>query len=554
MQYLVKLVSRMLNLSNRSALYRIITALGFLLCIVSGFIIPYPMREPDSWAYYYATENFSQGKLVVDDQLHEQQFQEVREQGGWLVQYVQIDDNKWALEKAPGYVFFLVPFELLGIPRVANLLLALGLVVITYLLLRRLRDEKAACIGSLLMLLTPVSLIMLQRSYMAMFGASAFLAIGGGLYLYYCLEQKRLKPLVGYSILFLATLFISWSVVARYTNLLIAVVFALHFVITRLRILFKGQRHQVAVEAIPFSLGVAIPLAVLLIYHNYVFGSPLASGYQYTLFPIKFAFQYIGAVGWDGQSIPMRIIEGNLRNMPAALFIGFPLLVIAIPGIGYILYQKLSPLIRGRDRSKEKTDQWAELPGDILLVLIGWIICVYPLYMLYEWTSDPSMQQLPFISAARFYLPGLFPVVIFTSLMVARFPKKLAIILLAMYLALGSALYAQSALTGVGPPPGGKPTQWAQLVGPSSQAVERIINQTRNEVETVPTNEHNIDRRYNVLHLWAIVLENQGYPVYQILPPEKLLYIAKLVEAGDIPQAAHLIDQGYRDLEKMVAR
>ncbi|GAG16777.1 unnamed protein product, partial [marine sediment metagenome] len=258
----------------------------------------------------------------------------------------------------------------------------------------------------------PVSLIMLQRSYMAMFGASAFLAIGGGLYLYYCLEQKRLKPLVGCSILFLAALFISWSVITRYTNLLIAGVFILHFVITRLQISFKGQRQQVALETIPFSLGVAIPLAVLLVYNNTVFGSPLAYGYQYTRFPIKFAFHYIGAVGRDGQSIPMGIIGGNLQNMPSALFIGFPLLALAIPGIGYMLYQKLSPLIRSRSYSKGEPDRWAGLSWNILLVLIGWIICVYPLYMLYEWTSNPVMQRFSFITVDRFYLPGLFPGVI----------------------------------------------------------------------------------------------------------------------------------------------
>lgn len=542
------------NLSNRLALYRIITALGFLLAITLVFVIPYHMREPDSWAYCYAAKNFSQGKLVVDDQLHWQQVEEAREQGGGLIQYVQVDD-KWALEKAPGYVFFLVPFELMGIPRVANVFLALGLVLVTYLLLKRIRDEKAACIGSLLMLFTPVGLIMLQRSYMAMFGASAFLAIGGGLYLYYCLEQRRLKPLIGGLLLFLAVLFISWSVVARYTNLPIAVVFALHFVITRLRLSLQGQRRQVALETIPFGLGVVIPLAVLLVYHNAVFGSPLAYGYQYAKFPIKFAFQYIGAVGLDGQSIPMRIIEGNLRGMPMALFIGFPLLVIAIPGIGFILYQKIASLVKRRYRFKGKPHPWPELHWDILLVLIGWIICVYPLYMLYEWTSNPSIQQLSFITVDRFYLPGLFPVVIFTSLIVARFPKKLAIILLAMYLVVGSALYAQSALTGTRPP-GGKPPQWGQLQppGPSSPAMEKMINQTRLEVKSTPTNRQNIDSRYNVLHLWAIQLENQEYPVEQVLPQKRLLHIARLMEAGDIPQAAHLIDQAYRDLEIMVAQ
>lgn len=525
---------------NRSTLCCKITAMGFLLAVMLIFIIPYHMRGPDSWVYYYAAKNFSQGKLIINDQLHRRQLTEAWEQGGRLIQYIRIDDDRWALEKAPGYILFLVPFELAGIPRMANILLALGLVAVTYLLLKRLRDEKAACIGSLLIIFTPVSLIMLQRSYMAMFGASAFLAIGGGLYLYCCLEHNRLKPLVVGLVLFLSALFISWSVVARYTNLIIAAVFAVHFIISRLRTFIQGRRRQVALETIAFSLGVAISLAVILSYHNTVFGSPLTHGYMYTRFPIKFAFQYIGVVDQGGQSIPMRIIKGNLQNMPAAIFIGFPLLVIAIPGIGYILYKRLSGDLC---RSTEKPDRWAELPWDILLALIGWIICVYPLYMLYEWTARPVMQGVSFIIVDRFYLPGLFPIVIFTSLIIARFPKKLAIIILIVYIAMGSALYTQSALNGISP-----------LSKPRSTSLERKINQICHEVKNIPTNEQNINQRFDQLYLWARQLRSHGYPVNRVLPKGRLFDILGLMKTGKIPRAARQIDQLYRDVEKMVAK
>ena len=80
----------MTNANNRSALYRLITVLGFLLAIALGFIIPYHMREPDSWAYYFATENFSQGKLVVDDQLHQQQVEEAKKQEEALAKKMEL--------------------------------------------------------------------------------------------------------------------------------------------------------------------------------------------------------------------------------------------------------------------------------------------------------------------------------------------------------------------------------------------------------------------------------------------------------------------------------
>ena len=38
------------------------------------------------------------------------------------------------------------------------------------------------------------------------------------------------------------------------------------------------------------------------------------------------------------------------------------------------------------------------------------------------------------------------------------------------------------------------------------------------KVKNIPTNERNINRRYNVLHMWVIMLEKQGYPVNQTTP------------------------------------
>lgn len=68
------------------------------------------------------------------------------------------------------------------------------MVIVTFVLLKRLRDEKAAMIGSLLMLFTPISLVMSNRAYMDTFASLAFLAIGGGLYIYYHLEKGNLRP------------------------------------------------------------------------------------------------------------------------------------------------------------------------------------------------------------------------------------------------------------------------------------------------------------------------------------------------------------------------
>jgi len=444
----------MLKVTKRFNIYCVLVVIGFLLAVSLSLAIPAHMFAPDDWAYYYAVKNFSHGKLVVDDFLHFQQVDQAWQQGGLLIQYNRIAINKWAVEKAPGYVFFLVPFELMGIPRWGNVLLALGMTIVTYILLKRLREEKTACIGSLLMLFTPVSLIMLNRSYMDAFAANAFLVIGGGLYIYYCLERDKFRPMRGAVLLFLAFLFAAWSVVVRYSNLPIAVILALHFVITRSRALLRGKNTRLQFEIPSVFLGIGLPLALLLFYNVTVFGSAFSSGYDYSSFPYKFAYQYIGAVDPTGQSIPLKIIEGNLRNVPWPLFIGYPLLLIGIPGIVIVFYQKIMALFKRYGLTGTWANLDAELPWGILLILVGWFICVFGLYMMYEWTSTTTMsglpyiqmKQIPFIEFARFYLPGLLPIVVIVSLIIARFPIKLWSALLVIAIVVSSSLYLHTAL------------------------------------------------------------------------------------------------------------
>ena len=424
--------------------YRAVTTVGFIAAVILVMVIPAQMSGASPWAYYYGVKNFSQGKLVIDDRLLFQEMNEARAQGGTLIQYVKIGDNRWALEKAPGYVFYLVPFELLNIPRWGNVLLAAGMVAVTYLLLKRWRDEKAACCGSLLILYSSIGLIMFNRAYMDTFASLAFLAIGGGLYLYHFLERDRLPLLKGGILLFLAFLFIGWSVMTRYSNLPVAIILALHFGITRLVAWGKGKRVGIPAEVLSVVLGAGLPMAALLLYNNFVFGSPLDYGYHYTPFPVKFAYEYLGEIDAGGQSIPLLIILDNLKTVPPALLAGFPLLVIGVPGIVAVLYFKLF------HKNNRPAGNWSslrqELPWDILLVLLGWFVSVYVLYMMYEFTAEFLRQGSSFFRYTRYYLPGLFPVAAITALVIARLPKKLAFPIVIALIIAGSVLYFQVAL------------------------------------------------------------------------------------------------------------
>jgi hypothetical protein len=229
--------------------------------------------------------------------------------------------------------------------------------------------------------------------------------------------------------------------VVRYTNLPIAGILALHFGIVSLLMFLKGHRREAIIEAIPFCLGIAISAAVLLTYDAQVFGSPFDYGYKHSALPAKFAWDYIGQPG-----VILEIIKGNLLNTPMPLLIGFPLLVIAIPGMLYIFEEKVSHWLRQSKAklSKEHNTPWQELPWPVLLILIGWFLSVYVYYFLYEWTSKPLMAHLSYMAVARFYVPGLFPLVIISSLLLAKVPPKLALNVLLICFIIGSILFVKA--------------------------------------------------------------------------------------------------------------
>jgi hypothetical protein len=426
--------------------YRIAVVCGLVLAAALALAYAPQMSGASPWAYYYGLQNFSHGKLVVDDQLHNQQVRDARQKGGMLMQYLKIGNNRWAMEKAPGYVFFATPFEKTGIPRGANIVLAAGMVLVTYLLLKRLRDEKTACAGSLLLLLAPETLYTLNRTYMDSIAALSFLVMGGGLYIYYHLERHKHRPVTGGALLFLAFLLAGWSVVTRYTNFLVVAVLALHFIITRLMDYRRGERTKIAAETFAAVLGAGIPLAVILLYDYYVFGSPLEYGYSYTTFPIKFAFQYFGQVDKSGQSLPVQIILENLRTAPWSLLLSFPLLAIGIPGFLAVLIHKVIRLFHRDNLPSRRSGPGGDLSWGLLLVLTGWFVSVFFLYLTYEFTAELRPNFNPYYAIGRFYLPGLFPVAVITSLIVARWPFKLNVPVLLLAVVSGSVLYTHYVL------------------------------------------------------------------------------------------------------------
>jgi hypothetical protein len=397
------------------------------------------MPETDDWAYYYGVKNFSEDQLTIDDATFSQESRETMEHGSVLVQYLRLEPNKWALEKAPGSVIYVVPFYKMGIPRWSNVLLALGMVIVVFILLKRLRDEKAAMIGSLLILFTPISMVMGNRVYMDSYSSLAFLVIGAGLYIYYHLERKSLKPAGGGILLFLAFFSIGWSVVCRFTNLPIAIMLFLHLMIIRFIDWRKGQNIGIKQEILPLILGIGIPMAALFLYDYFVFGSPIKTGYSISPYPIKYAFQYWGQTDIAGALIPLEIVRYNIEGAARNLLLGFPLLFIGVPGFFVILYYKF---YKRSSREGKWSSLRGELPWNIFLILICWFLAVLFMNLAYDWLTG-LREGWGFVLYNRFYLPWLLPIAVVCALILSRFSYKIYIPVLCIILACGALLYIQ---------------------------------------------------------------------------------------------------------------
>jgi hypothetical protein len=118
-------------------------------------------------------------------------------------------------------------------------------------------------------------------------------------------------------------------------------------------------------------------------------------------------------------------------------------LLIGIPGFGAVLYHKFSSPLKRGNLPGRWSNLGTDLSWDILLILIGWFISVFFLYMMYEFTAGYQSVWNPFYSFGRFYLPGLFPVAIICALITARFPLKFYVPVLVIAVVAGSVLYAQ---------------------------------------------------------------------------------------------------------------
>ncbi|MCL2281366.1 MAG: hypothetical protein FWC25_01735 [Dehalococcoidia bacterium] len=401
---------------HRIWIYRGLVALGLVLAFLLTLAIPQHMKENNDWSLQYAVQNFADGQLTIDKNTFDLQNAEAHTHDASLDQYVQVESKRWAYTEAPGYVFYLLPFYYMHVLALGNWLLAIGMAVVVYLLLKHLKDERVACFGALLWLFSPVALAMLQRAYSSTFASAAFLGMGGGLYIYYCLRRSELSRWAAWGLLSLSGLGLGWSIFVNYANILVVAVFLLHFTYLQLRLYLNGQRKIAAWSPLWFCFSLLLPLVGLLIYQDAVFDSLFRFGFQYAELPVSFGWQFI---------------QVNIKQVVVAWLIGFPLLV---PGLAALVWALCL-----RFHGKMFSD-------DLLLLCAGWVLAVFGVYLTYEWTATSNMVGMPFIMLACYTLPGLLPLTLLSAQWLNQLSRRALLWVAIPLLIWGVVFFAQSAL------------------------------------------------------------------------------------------------------------
>lgn len=458
------------------AAYRWLAGALILAALLLATLTPHDQRRlrmPDPWAYEIATQQFAQGQWVLNDDQAAQARTDVRLRGGSLDQYVPIGNNQWAFRQSPGYPLLLVPFFKLGIPRAANLLLAVAAAFILYRLLARRYDEPIAFAGVVLLAWSPISLLALHYLYMDTYASGILLVISGGILLWVGGWEKPLqntnpkrrqkkqnsvpaeseksqvpnepnqrllkKQHVTWFLLFIAGLTAGWAVVVRNVNVLPAAVLGGYFLYT-----WWQQRRQTKQWAwshlLAFALGGLIAAAGLFAYNTVTFGGPIDTGYAY---PSADDPLYL----WKGNPVTqvpggaqIWLAEGSLAAIIRTIFdhirlwacpatLGWPFLPFVFVSIIWLI--------------------WRKEISRVVVFLLLWLLAVYAFYAgivffgVTRALSVPFNQTWGFFTPACYLFPATLPFILLAVDWLARWPRRWATGFAFVYVALGGWFFWQ---------------------------------------------------------------------------------------------------------------
>jgi hypothetical protein len=421
---------------------------AYLILAVLALAYPDKLREPDPYAYRAAIEAIEQGDLTLSTAEYAVLDARLRADGdGWdrasmgIAQWVRTGDGVWASEKNPGYPFLAVPFDLVGLVRLAPLVYgALGCIGL-WSAGRRWLGPWGGTFAVGLFCSPSAMLIMANRATMPSFTDAALLAAGVGALVWVVLATEARwarRVVVGTA----AGLALGAAVTVRYTNVAPVAVVAGWVVVAALRP-GRGLGWRALV---PWTVAGAVPLALAASYNRIVFGGVTAVGYE------------------QAGGLPAFTVDNvvhNLGVMPGRLVASLPVWVLAAAAVALLA-------VAASRRRLSTDDRW------VVPVLVGWWLSVWGLYAAFGWTWQSSPPGAHPIITTRFYLPAVGALALLAAWLFVRVPRAAALVAVVALFVVGGLSHRDAVTSGPvftsstigGPGPAGPGPAGPGVVGP----------------------------------------------------------------------------------------
>jgi hypothetical protein len=398
------------------------------------------LLEPDDFAYRASIIALTRGHMSLSNAEYQALLKELSNGGGQgIAQWVHTASGTWISEKNPGYPFLALPFQALGLLRVAPLFYgALGCLGL-FAGARRWLGHWGGTWAVILFCSSGAALVFAWRATMPTFTDASLIAAGAGALLWTMLATERtvrLRTVIG----LLGFVALEAAVLVRYTNVVLLAVAVL-------AALLVFRRAALPLRAAGWWLGsVAALIAGILVFDQMFYGSALKTGYS------------SGVVTFSLSSV-----VPNLRQMPPPLVQSMPMLLLALGALGWLAVRAVSSRRRGIEPVRRARYRRDAVIGAFLA--IGWI-GIWGLYFAYDWTTRMAGGAGGGVHVIRFYLPALGLITLLAAWLLAQLPRWLTIVVLVVVIGVGAWSYTDLAAGGIGGPGGGGPGVRPGIGGP----------------------------------------------------------------------------------------
>jgi hypothetical protein len=416
------------------------------------------LLEPDDYAYRASIVALSEGHLVLSDQ----QYLDLRARlqvadggaggdsaGGMpgrrgaimgIVQWTRLADGRWVSEKNPGYPFFAVPFQLLGILRAGPLFYGALACFALFVGGRRWLGAWGGTWAVGLFCSSGAAMAFAWRAWMPTFTGAALIAAGAGALLWATLAGEagaRRRTVAG----LLGFLALEGAMLIRYTDAV-----ALAVAVAAVLVVWRVAPGRLPRRALPWWLGSVAGAALLVLaWDQIVYGSAFTTGYA------------AGVV-----SFGLGAFRGNLTNLPRHLTTTMPALWLALAGLVWIVARS----VRLRRTAPADWVRPSKAAAHRDLAIAAALAAAWAgnwgLYSLYYWTAQTGGGGGPVggpgggpvgpggggaIHLVRFFVPALASMALLGAWPLSRVPRWLAGATLAALFGLGFWSFADMAAT-----------------------------------------------------------------------------------------------------------